>query len=497
MTVMTRLRSIRRTGRFIGRISVFERAVALAIVAIAVTVGLVMLFGDNVGVQVSRYGPVGTGSQTGFVSIQFSEDMDRVSVEERFTIKPQVPGEFSWNGSRLLFRPFERLAPGSTYSVSIASGAQSNGGRELLDVFSFNFSVRGAQVVFLKNEEDGVTKNLWSADPASDDPPTRLTNSETGIAQFDISPDGSRIVYRESDTVGPERSFPQLMLFDVASGQTSQLTFLNESQLSDPAWNYDGTKIAYTRSDTTSAVPGLDSTDVGISIPRVWVLDISQDPMVNQRLLPPESGTSYGPEWSPAEDIVVVGSDPLSAAGGRRATVVDAEQGVLFEVDTLLNTSASFNADGSELLLLVNATSQVQGPNDLWKVEVETGQLEQVHNGPPRSEVRNIEVAWQPGGNQAAVLRRNGGGVTSRTAQLHVVDFETGQSTPMLATVEHDVLGMVWSPSGQYLAIDRFKRFNADGTNATNTVREVIVADIETGELTVLAQGASSPQWMP
>lgn len=482
---------------FLKRISMFERTVALSAAGFIALFGIVLLTGDNVGVQIARFGPEQVGTATSFISVQFDEVMDRPSVEERFSIEPPVEGSFSWNGSRLIFSPTANLVPDASYTVTIGEGAESDAGRKLLEEFSFDFRVRGARVAYLKTEDDGIKKNIWIADPSGNEPPGRLTNSELGIIYFDVSADGTQIVFRESSGPGAVAGPQPIKVLDVATGQVRHVTFLVDSELSEPTWNYDGTKIAYTRIDSGNRVPGVDPSLIGSSIPRVWVLDLAQDPPTNTRLLPADAGTSHSPHWSPTADVLVVGGDPLTRQDARRLTVVDFSDDRIFYVDANLDQSVTFSADGQYFMTLERTLADFRSPTQMWKVDIDSEQVEPAKSFNDVTSVRDVDIKWQPGQNNIAAIRGSIDGIHGRTEDLYIVDYETGETTPVIVTIVYDIHGVEWSPSGNLLAIDRFKRFNPDGSTAEDAVREIAVFNPETGEIVSLDSNASEPQWMP
>ncbi|MFA4836961.1 MAG: Ig-like domain-containing protein, partial [Dehalococcoidia bacterium] len=71
------------------------------------------------------------------ISVIFSEPMDKVSVEEAFSIIPQVKGAFSWEDSTLVFTPEKKLKSGNTYAVIISTRAKDANGNALNAVYKF------------------------------------------------------------------------------------------------------------------------------------------------------------------------------------------------------------------------------------------------------------------------------------------------------------------------------------------------------------------------
>lgn len=95
----------------------------------------------------------GASTQTA-IRVEFTADMNREDVEDRFVIEPYVRGTFSWEGNVLSFTPAQRLAPDGEYTVSVAGATDVLGnpvGREA--VFSFT-TQSVAQVVSVEPAAD-------------------------------------------------------------------------------------------------------------------------------------------------------------------------------------------------------------------------------------------------------------------------------------------------------------------------------------------------------
>ena len=467
---------------------------ALSAVGFIAVFGIIVSIGDNVGVQVARFGPEQVGTSTSFVSVQFDEVMDRSSVEERFSIEPEIEGEFSWNGSRLIFRPAIRLTPETNYSVTVGEGAQSEAGRELLEEFNFQFRVRGARVAYLKTEEDGIKKNIWVADPSGNESPQRLTNSPFGVVEYDISLDGSKIVFLEGDSSEDSTATPQLKMLDVRSGEVTQITFFDFSLLSEPQWNFDGTQIAYTRINTGARVPGVDPSQVGLGLPQVWLTDLTQEPPSHTRLLGANEGMSHSPHWSPTENVIVMGSDVLTRTSVQQLTVLDLDEDRRFQVESDLNAVVSFQANGTSFLSLDRTGTNLRSPTTLREIDIASGQVDVRKSSEDATPVRDVEIEWQPGTRKVATLRRDVDGAQGNSASLYLVDFESGESTLVLEATQHIIHGMKWSPSGSQLAVDWQRRSDTEGADSA---REVVIYSLGTGEFVPIDQEASNLQWIP
>lgn len=464
---------------------------------LVVVIGGILVIGDNVGVRVERFSPAGQGSQSSLITMNFSEDMDRSSVENRFTVEPQVEGEFTWSGPRMIFRPTTRLVSGTTYRVHLDSGSKSLNGREALKDFSFSFDVRGARIAYALLGDEGHN-DVWISDPSDPEGAERLTFSQYGVSDFTVSPDGGKLAYIEVASNDNSDTSTSLKMLDIETGVVSDLIPFGESHVSEPAWSSDSSKIAYTRVDFSTSVPGIDDGgSLGYSLPRVWIVDISQSPPASERALSSSAGSSFAPVWSTTGDVLAVGNDPLTEGSVRRIAVSNRATDDVFYLDTILNSVVSFNGNGDEVLFIVNTSSQFNAPTELWVSFVGSQLLRKVKTGSDEP-VRDSDVAWQPGGEWVAVSRRGFGENETRGNQAFLVNIVTGDSRPIAYSVEHSVESLTWSPSGDSLAIVRLRRWEADGeTHTSDTYRDLLIYSPQTGELTEVTRGASKPSWAP
>ncbi len=86
------------------------------------------------------------------IEITFNEAMDKTTTEQAFSITPNVAGNLSWLGNKLIFTTSQNLSEGTTYQVTISSDARDLAGNTLdgnengvedgspSDDFSFDFT---------------------------------------------------------------------------------------------------------------------------------------------------------------------------------------------------------------------------------------------------------------------------------------------------------------------------------------------------------------------
>ena len=180
------------------------------------------------------------------ITVSFSEEMDTADVEANFAITPQVAGELSWEANELIFRPSERLAPGTRYTISVI-GSHDHAGNVIGGKGNFSFIVRpGAQVTQTQPEADAAdaepaTVELWFSQPMDVEATNRafgLTDGSTGAlvgGNLTWNDDGTQLVYT------PDTAF--------AGGRQYTVAF------NGGALDADGNVVVTSLSFTTKAPP--------------------------------------------------------------------------------------------------------------------------------------------------------------------------------------------------------------------------------------------------
>ncbi len=76
------------------------------------------------------------------ITVTFSQDMDKQSVESNFSISPTISGSgsFSWNQNIVTFIPNEVLTHSTTYTVTVGTGAKDKDGNSLQSAFVWSFT---------------------------------------------------------------------------------------------------------------------------------------------------------------------------------------------------------------------------------------------------------------------------------------------------------------------------------------------------------------------
>ena len=157
-------------------------------------------------------------SASSAITVSFSQPMNPADVVTRFAISPDVPGELQWEARDLVFRPSERLEPGTRYTVSVI-GSHSLTGNVLGGKGNFSFIVQqGAQVTKTQPETgasdvEPKTVELWFSQPMDMEASSaafELTDSTTGASvagDLDWNEAGTQLVYTPDTPFAAGRKF--------------------------------------------------------------------------------------------------------------------------------------------------------------------------------------------------------------------------------------------------------------------------------------------------
>lgn len=454
--------------------------VAAAVVVLIAAISLTVALGDRVGVTIERVAPLGEGHSTSPILISFSEAMDRPTVEERLRTEPALEGEYSWTGQSVTFKPSTALLPGSAFTVVMEAGARSESGRELLSEYRYDFTVAPLRIAYLY-PSDGQPQNIWMVDPRDPENPTQVTNSPSGIFDFSVSPDGSRIAFSEANSL--ENTY-DIKLIELASGALRQLTNCIDASCTNPVWNPNGRQIAYERIEYNT-----EFTDVGTSPTRVWLLDLDTSPATTRPLFNESQILGYSPQWS-ADGTRIALYDR-----GTIATLVhDLSDGSITSVPNASGTIGALSPDGTklaytEIILIDGGGSR----STLQIANLETGSLTQITTADDL--ISDQRALWSPDGKTLAVARQNPN--VMRSTQITFIDPETGDATPFTNDPRYANAFFWYDPTGTQILVQRFPELDENMQPNTMGRPEIWTFDIATGEGVMIANNAYIPRWVP
>lgn len=482
------------------RLSRFDRIVLAVIGLLLAGLLFTLLLGDRVGVTLDRAAPLGTARSTSRITLQFSEPMNRDSVPEHLRVQQIQPdtagsgdvppeaalaGSVSWSGMTLTFHPGDVLRPGATYLVALEPGAVSETGRQVLSEFRFSFTVSQPRVAFLA-PTSGAPLNIWTADPTHPSAAQQITFSPSGIFDFGVSPDGSKIAFSERNT---STGTSDIKLLDLESGGIQQLTNCQDADCTTPVWRPDGQMIAYERVDYNSSLE-----NVAASPTRIWLIDLSTVPATTRPLFSDSQILGYGLQWS---------------RDGSRAALFDvSSQGILlhdFAADTTsvvpsrYGSTGALSPDGTKIVFPeVTLDGSAEARSYLQLADVRTQEIVPLSH--PDEPIDDDAAAWSPDGSKLVIARRYLDHRFTRGRQLYLFDLDDGSVEPLVVDPLYANGIFSFDPTGTQLVIQRFPELTASGTRGevnTSGTPEIWTYDLNTQELTQVAQDSFFPRWVP
>ncbi len=149
--------------------------------------------------------------------LTFSRPMDRQTVEENLSIEPDLPGKISWAGRRMAYTLEEPMPYGTEYDIQL-KGAQERLGSEI-NPFQAHIKARDRAFVYLgvKGEEQGrlILFNLTQQEK------TILTPPELVVNDFESYPQRDRILFTATPQDDWEQGEMEQKLYTVTTGLNS------------------------------------------------------------------------------------------------------------------------------------------------------------------------------------------------------------------------------------------------------------------------------------
>jgi hypothetical protein len=129
----------------------FDLAVVIFALVLIAALGLTIVRGDQIGLQVTSYTPRDAGSMRANIQMTFDEPLTDGALDPYFSITPPIKGVLTIKDRSATFRPTEPLVIGDTYTVQLRAGVQSaQTDRALKTDLSWQFTVRTPRLAYMK-----------------------------------------------------------------------------------------------------------------------------------------------------------------------------------------------------------------------------------------------------------------------------------------------------------------------------------------------------------
>ena len=464
-----------------SHLSHFDRVVAVVIVGLLLLIVGTIALGDRVGVQIVTVAPQAEAHSTSPIMLRFSEVMDHDSVAAHFQTDPAIEGTLAWNGSTLSFHPTAALQPGSTYTVKVDAGAVSASGRQVLDEYQHSFSVMLPRIAYLYPADD-APHNIWITDPLHPDQAKQITDSPTGIDDYSVSPDGTKLAFVEANPANDTgAATSDIKLIDLASGALEQVTNCSNAVCTAPVWRPDGKVIAYERTEYDA--------QFGSGPPRIWLIDLTTKPATTRPLFQETQILGYDAQWSgDGNRIALVDSASVSIL------VYDFSTGKIISIASQAGESGALSPDGTRLIY-PDIVFQPEGAFTKQRLAVlDSGDFLSLTD--QDAPISDRQARWSPDGTKIALARENQNSPV-RGIQIALYDLRTDQTTMLTNDSHYANLSFWWSPTGEQLAIQRVPELDNNLQPNSDALPEIWTYDLSSGALNQVTTNAYLPRWIP
>jgi Tol biopolymer transport system component len=413
---------------------------------------------------------------TASIHLTFSEQMEASSVEAAFRVEPNVAGQVVGDDREFTFQPEAAWAPGTTYTVTLAGSAVSQRGRSLEETYSWRFSTRPPQLLYLGRPFSGAQGRQLYLAPLESASPRPLTDYPLGVWDYAVHPQGSEIVY----SVLREDGGSDLWRMDRDGNQQRLLLACPDAACLDPAWSPDGRQLAYERRDIWAGAPNLDP-----KAGRIWLFDLEKgqghplfdyDVPLHSPVWAPEGGRlSYVSPVLPGLEVYDLRTDELQQFGSEwGATPVWSPDGTQLVAPELLL--------GDEALVV-----------RLMRIDLAEGEAVDISGD--EEMVKDVDPAWSPLGGWIAFGRQFlDEKQWTPGRQIWLTRPDGSEAYSLLTEPMSDQFAFSWRPDGGALAY-----LSSDLSKGAQPVPDVSVwiFDFTRQEPVFVADDGVLPKWLP
>jgi Tol biopolymer transport system component len=413
------------------------------------------------------------------IRVTFTRPLAPGSAAAHLVIRPEQPGEITWQVNTLVFTPSQPWPSGAEIRVEFKAGAQAAGllSLPLRAGLSWRFNVEPVRLAYLWPPD--APADLYALDPQNGD--IRRLTQGAAILDYSLSADG-KTIYLSADS-GARLARLDLTMGVPAEGQTLPLETVLECpdavcRLVQPS--PDGARLAFERLPLLAA----DEADHT----KVWLYTLATGE--NQLAGEDNRNTSY-PAWS---------STGWLAYYDKQAQAFILYQPETGERSALPNQTGEpgvWQPDGAafvapEVFIEETGLLDASGASRLIRFELEQGLLAAQIDLTQRVDAEDTSPVFSPDGSQMAFARRYLDPVRW-TPGRQVWLMDAGGSEPVALTNEpaFNHYNLVWKPDGSQIAYVR-----SDPTHL-NQPPELWLHNIVDGSRIQLVIGGYAPAWIP
>jgi Tol biopolymer transport system component len=460
------------------------RSLLGGVVVFLALVALVLLAAPRVARTVPEEGSSDVSSKRP-LQLVFTHEMEPDEVESRISIQPDVDVSFTWAERTLTIQPEEYWPEGETITLRLESGASAKIFLPILRSYTWLFQIAERRVIYLwpeSGQADLYIRHL------ADEEAERLTQTESGVLDYSLSPDGDGVVYAAAQADGST----ELRQITLSTGEDRQLYACPQDDCCQEVTHAPGgdriafERFGYITGQGGQPFPGPSS---------VWILDPGSPdesfPIGNADHI------TSSPNWS-ASGRLAYYDDTLKAIA-----LVDIENDSDAEpfnfIPNDLGMSGSWSPDGQYLIYASIVIQDDDSEDDsnvpfyshIYRMDVDTGNLTDL-TGDAAGRVEDATPRYAPDGAWIAFTRKYlDEDRWTLGRQLWIMRADGSDPTQLTAEPNLHVSSVVWSPDAQMLVFVR-----KDQGDITQPI-EIWVTTVDGDGLQLLVAQGYAPQWLP
>ncbi len=329
------------------------------------------------------------------------------------------------------------------------------------------FELDEAYVTYLAIDE-AYHKQLYLI-PAAGGEVQQITDGETGVWNYGVSPDGRSLIYSIPDG----KTGSELWLWNAEMPVPERILACPEVSCSDALWSPQSSQILYSRLE-------FGDEQAYLGIPSLWWLDLESGetkPLFQDSQLP-----GYNPRWSFDGRWL-----SYTSASPQEIQVYNLESGERQTYPTEIGSAAFWSPNAEQFL-----QADLQFIDDMYLGKIS---LYDVVDGsftplPSEENFDDNNPTWSPDGERIA-FSRGEWTLDSASAgdQIWVMDADGENQYPITEHVETTHGSAAWSVNGRYLL---YRAYSVKDTSAPSQIR---ILDLENGEEILIAAPGDSPSW--
>ncbi len=406
----------------------------------------------------------------GWVGISFSEPMSAESVEAAFSISPDVPGEFIWEGDTLFwFRPLVAFDSDLPYMVRLEAGAAALSGQTSQEAYDWSFNIRQPAVLFFRPAGSGDGGDLWRIS-VDGDPLLQMTETDGNVLDYAPDRTGSMVVYNRMNDLGGM----DLWLMDREGDHQRLLLDCARDRCTQPAWSVGSDWIAYARER-------FSEEDQVYQPSQIWTISVESGETA--RLYQSEDALGFDPSFSP--DGTYLASYDRTHNGIRVLDLMSSQEQL---IPRILEGVGDWSPDGQKMIYSDVVPAENEPYVVLNIVDFESQVIEPAL-GEIITDTDFSLPRWSPDGDWVAVgLRPVNAGVSKA---LWILGLTDGRSIPVADDPAATYSAYRWDPWGQNLIYQQILLGSSD--LQTSLWRW----DWATEQSQLLIENGVRPVWLP